>query len=226
VLCKATPSPVNHYRNNMAYQNPYITVRPLPKFDAPVGPADLNSYLTKFYGSASDPLNLKSGVSTPDFDWGGAAMAGLTGLSLATDAFGMSNQPLGIETQAPNLEYSATGKPVYTAGAFYNQANSAQPQGATAGEVIGSVGKGVLAGAEFGPVGAAVGGAVGLATSLIGGGRRAKRQREQRYKATASARKAQTNYNTASEAFDQTQVAQADYLKRMNNTNRLYNLYA
>lgn len=212
----------------MAYTNPYITTKPLPTFAPPIGANDLNSYLNKFYQrGAADPL----GMNTPaqggggSFDWGSAATAGLTGLSLATDAFGMANQSLGIETQTPALQYSATGEPVYN-GQFYNQANSAQPQGTTAGEVIGSVGKGAMAGAEFGPVGVGVGAAFGLATSLIGGGRRAKKQREERYRATASARTAQKNFNTASEAFDQTQAAQSDYARRMNNTNRLWNLYS
>lgn len=210
----------------MAYVNPFITTRPLPKQTSPIGADDLNSYLKKFYGSSTDPLGLQQGASTPDFDWGGAAMAGLGGLSLGADVFGMSSQPLGIETQAPGLEYGASGEPVYTQGRFYNQANSAQPQGATAGEVIGSVGKGAMAGSSFGVPGMAIGAAVGLATSLFGGGRRAKKQREQRYRATASARKAQQNFNTASEAFDQTQAAQSDYIRRMDNTNRLYNLYS
>lgn len=214
----------------MAYFNPYLTQKPLPTQAPPIGVNDLNAYLNKYYaGGAADPLGMKQApaVGENGFDWGGAVSAGLTGLSLGADAFGMANQSLGIQTQAPALEYSATGQPVYTAGQFYNQANSAQPQGATAGEVIGSVGKGASAGFTVGgPVGAGIGAAVGLATSLIGGGRRAKKQREQRYRATASARKAQQNYNVASEAFDQTQAAQADYLRRMDNTSRLYNLYS
>lgn len=211
----------------MPYFNPYLTTRPLPNQAPPIGANDLNAYLNKYYaGGASDPLGLQQGASTPNFDWGGAVQAGLGGLSMVGDAFGMANQSLNIETQAPPLEFSATGEPVYTQGRFYNQANSAQPQGATAGEVIGSVGKGAMAGSSFGVPGMAIGAAVGLATSLFGGGRRAKKQREQRYRATASARKAQQNFNTASEAFDQTQAAQSDYIRRMDNTNRLWNLYS
>lgn len=212
----------------MPYTNPFVTTRPLPTQSSPIGRTELDAYLQKYYsGGAADPLNLNQPQMPPSGPDLGAISAGVTGgLNLAANAFGMANQSLGIETQAPGLEFGASGQPVYNTGSFYNQASQARPQGATAGEVLGGAAQGASAGfAAGGPIGAAIGGGVGLVTSLFGGRARKKRQREEKRKATQSARLAQQSFNTADVAFDETQAAQSDYIRRMDNTNRLYNLY-
>ena len=210
------------------YTNPFVTTRPLPAQSSPIGRTELDAYLNKYYsGGATDPLNLNQPQipSGPDL---GAISAGVTGgLNLAANAFGMANQSLGIETQAPGLEFGASGQPIYGAGLFYNQASQAKPQGPTAGEALSGAASGAASGfAAGGPIGAAIGGGVGLVTSLLGGFGRKKRQREEKRKATRSARLAQQSFNTADVAFDEAQAAQSDYLRRMDNTNRLYNLYS
>lgn len=214
----------------MPYFNPFITIKPKPVFSpqGPMGVDDLNAYLNKYYaGGAADPLNMNQPVLPTDTNWGGIAQGAISGLSLGADAFGMANQSLGIETQAPGLERSATGEPIYNTGSFFNQMSGAKPQGATGGEIAGGVGKGAAAGfAAAGPIGAGVGAGVGAITTLVGGRARKVRQREELAKAHKSAAAAQKTYNEASQAFDQTQAAQADYLRRMDNTNRLWNLYS
>lgn len=213
----------------MALINPYITSRPLPS-SVPTGPfsvEDLNRYLEKYYkGGAADPLNMKqSNTPEPNQNTGGITTAALGGISLLGDIAGMANQSLGLDTQAPDLQRSTTGEPVYTTGSFYNQASQAHPQGASSGEFLSGAAKGALAGAALGPVGAAVGGFLGGVGSLLGGRSRRKRQQAEKRKAIRSARIAQEKYNTASQGFDEQLASQSDYLNRMNNMNRLYNLY-
>jgi hypothetical protein len=198
-----------------------------------VGVNGLNIHLNQWYeGGAADPLGMNQPPPVASPNWGGIASAGITGLSLAGDAIGMANQPLGIETQAPSLQRSATGEPVYNTGDFYNQSTAAKPQGATGGEVLGSAGKGAMGGlmaalALGGPVGWLAGGglALGAALGIGGGAARRRKQQHEKHKAIVSAKAAQKNFNTASIAFDEQQTSQDDYLKRMDNTNRLYNLY-
>jgi len=211
----------------MSYSNPYISARPLPPQSQPIGPSDLNNYLNKYYqGGAADPLGMNQPPANGIPNYGGIATATLGGLSLIGDTFGIANQSLGIEQNAPGLERSATGEPIYNTGQFYNAASAARPQGTSADEAVNQTIKGASAGMALGPAGAAVGGVLGLASSLIGGGARKNRQRRERTRAVASARTAQGTFNTASQAFDQQEVAQSDYLRRMNNTNRLYHLYS
>ncbi len=213
----------------MAYQNPYVTNRPLPPLvQQPTTQDMLNSYLSRNYPGGILPSQPSpthpSPTTTPDMT-GAAIGAGVAGLGLITDAVAMGNQPLGIETSAPGLERSATGEPVYNLGNFYNAAATAKPQGATTGEVGGGIAKGAAAGAAFGVPGAVIGGLAGGLSNLIGGNRRKRKQAAQKRKATQSAIDAQKQYNVASEAFDESQATQSEYLKRMNNTNRMFNLY-
>ena len=210
----------------MAYNNPYVTQQPYKPLNwgsqniyAP-GQFSARAGLERFNNTLPTP------PETPKTDMTGAAIgAGITGIGLATDAIAMGNQSLGIETSAPGLQRSATGEPVYNTGEFMNQASLAKPQGSTVGEVGAGVAKGASAGAAFGPWGAAIGGAVGAVTSLLGGRRRKRKQEAEKKKALKSAKIAQGNYNVASEAFDEKEAAQSDYMKRMDNTNRMFNLY-
>lgn len=182
-----------------------------------------NSYLT----TKPKPTNWAN-VPAPQTNWGNIGAMTTAGLSAVGDAVGIANQSLGIETQAPGLEKSATGEPVYNAGQFYNQASMAKPQGATGGEVVGGAlktGASVLA-ATGNPLLAGGAALFSGVLNLFGGRRRKKRQQDEKQKAMTSAKAAQKNYNTASLAFDEQQASQADYLKRMDNTNRLWNLYS
>jgi len=74
-------------------------------------------------------------------------------------------------------------------------------------------------------IGTAVGAVVGAIGGLIGGGARRRKQKREKDRAMRSARARQTEFNQASESFDQSQVTQQEYMKRRDMTNRLYNLY-
>lgn len=214
----------------MSYFNPYLTTKPKPDTSYFYGDqAAMNQRMqqqVKMSPDYSVPPILPDSGEGPN--WGNISAITTAGVSAVGDAFGIANQGLNIETSAPPIQTSATGEPVYNTGQFYNQASMAKPQGATAGEVAGGAlktGASVLA-ATGNPLlagGAALGSA---ALNLFGGRRRKKRQEEQKQKAIKSAKSAQKSYNTASLAFDEQQASQADYLKRMNNTNRLWNLYS
>ena len=166
-----------------------------------------------------------------DINWGGIAQAGIAAGGLALNTVNMANQRLDIDEKAPGIETSATGEPVYNSS-FYLQAKNAKPQGASAGEVLSGASSGLGAGlgtamalgAAAGPF-ALAGLAVGVGASLIGGNQRRKAQARQKRRAMASAKAQQKSFNVASEAFDEQQASQQDYIRRRNMTNRLYNLY-
>lgn len=202
----------------MPFFNPYTTLKEKPNY--------LPQLNAKFKGTNFDYLNPQAPESgASGFDASGVASAATTGLSLIGDAYGMANQSLGLG-DAPTQQYSATGQPVYS-GSYYNDVQAAKPQGATFGEAAGGAIKGASAGAAVGgPVGAAIGGVVGLGAALIGGRSRKKKQEREKRRANTQARAAQNNFNTADKQFDDQQIAQSDYFSRLNNTNRLRNLYS
>lgn len=157
-----------------------------------------------------------------EFDYA-AAISGAFGL--AGQYAGMVNQELGLE-QAPGLQLSPTGEPVYNLGGAYNSAFGATPQDATTGEVLGATGQGAAAGfAAGGPIGAAVGGVIGLGTSLVGGRRRRNKQRDEKNKALAQVRQKQEGFNQASQSFEEEQLALQSYQDRSDISDRMYNLY-
>ena len=208
------------------YNNPYVTQQPYK----PLNWGSQNIYAPGQFSAQAGLERFNSTLPTPDetpkTDMTGAYVgAGTAALGLVTDAVSMGNQSLGIETSAPGLQRSATGEPVYNTGGFMNQASLAKPQGSTVGEVGAGVAKGASAGAAFGVPGAIVGGFIGGITSAFGGRRRKRKQEAEKKRALKSARLAQGNYNVASEAFDEKEAAQSDYMKRMDNTNRMFNLY-
>ena len=180
---------------------------------------DFQGHINEFVPNevAGSPVKPKA-----DVDWAGAVTGGL---ALAGNAIGMAQQGSGLQENAPGYQTSATGQPIYTGGAQYNQASSFSPQGATGGEVLGMAGQGAAAGASFGVPGAIVGGVVGAIGGLIGGGARKRKQQREKDKAMKSARFQQRQFNEADQEFDQKQAAQQDYYKRTNMNNRLYNLY-
>ncbi len=165
------------------------------------------------------PTNYK-----PKIDLNSGIQAGVGALDLLASNIAMGNESLNLG-QAPGEQLSATGEPVYNLGDFYNRSANAKPQGATGMEVAGGVAKGASAGAAFGIPGAVIGGLVGGLGSLLGGRRRRRKQAEEKRKAMRQAASAQNNYNEASLNFDQEQIAQTEYTRRRNMTNRLYNLY-
>lgn len=224
------------------YTNPYLSARPKPNYLPQLNnrfnqrdfsylntpPPNVNTTAANNLGSGivdGAMTGLKDTGGGDGFNWGGAITAGATGLSMIGDAYGMANQELGLG-DAPTQQYSATGQPIYS-GSYYNSVQAAKPQGATVGEVGGSIAKGAGAGAAVGGLpGAAIGAAFGLATSLIGGRRRRKKQEDEITKAAREARASQKSFNLADKQFDDQQIAQYDYLNRLNNTSRLNNLYS
>jgi len=203
----------------MSYFNPFLTERPKP---------DYRPQLNANFKNRTDLNVAPTSPAAPEesgFDVSKGIAAGAAGLSLIGNAVGMANQDLGIDEQAPNLQYGASGQPVYS-GDYVNQVANATPQKTSAGEVLGGGLQGAQAGfAVGGPLGAAIGGGAGIIATLIGGRRRRKRQEEQKRKADRSVKAYQQDYNLADKQFDDQQIAQQDYNRRMNSSNRLYNLY-
>ncbi len=154
-------------------------------------------------------------------------------LALGGSYAGMTNQQLNLG-QAPMESVSATGQPVYNVGEFYNNAATTTAQGATGAEVLATGAQGASLGAKIGTailpgVGTAIGaigvGLIGAGVGIAGGQRRKNRQTAEIDRALDMASTKQESFNRDSAAFEQRQLASQGYANRMNNTNRLYNLY-
>lgn len=157
------------------------------------------------------------------FNWEGAINAGMGGLGILANSFGMANQGLGINMEVP--EQNQYGQPVYGGGELAAQINNAQPQGATGGEILGGAAQGLQAGAALGPVGVVGGAVVGAVSSIFGGRARKRRQERERERARNKLGVVQQNYNTTDVAFRDKMNQQSEYLDKMNDNSRYYNLY-
>jgi len=161
------------------------------------------------------------------------SQAVMGGLQLASDIGGIAGQRLNLGTPAP--QYFAQGvDPSYQGGEYYSRAALMQPQGASAGEILGTAGKAAATGASIGtmvggPLGTLIGGGIGAVVggigAGIGGGVRKRRQRREREKALQMGESQQQEFNTAQDAFNQQQAAMASYQQRINPYRRLQNLY-
>lgn len=156
---------------------------------------------------------------------GGIATAATSAVNLFGQWKGMGDEANNINTKAPQQSFDAFGAPDYNLGQFAKSVNAIKPQGAQAGEVIGSVAQGAAAGASFGPIGALVGGAVGAIGSLIGGRRRRRKMEEKKRKANKALRVAQTNYNEAAQTSTEQRQAMTQYADQNNTSARMYNLF-
>lgn len=154
------------------------------------------------------------------FNWGALA-SGAAGL--ATNFAGMTNQGYQFDTNITPSDPSMM--PSYGLGNLTSQIGNAEAKGASGGEILSGVGQGAMAGAEFGPLGAAAGGIIGGLGSIFAGGARRKRQRRQIRNAQQALRQGQTQFNEQSTAFQQKQNQLEDYQDRLNPQARLYNLY-
>jgi hypothetical protein len=157
----------------------------------------------------------------------GEKAPGIIGGALAIgQQFGqMAGQDLGINTQTSPIQYDQSMMPIYTSGQLASDIGQANPQGASFGEIATATGQGAIAGSAFGPLGAAIGGAVGGIGSAVMGGVRKRRQRRQLKRATQQLEKNQQIYNEAESSFRANQNQLEDYNERMNSNNRYYNLY-
>ena len=136
-----------------------------------------------------------------------------------------ANQDLDLG-QAPILQSSSTGEPMYNLGEFYNQVAGTRPQGAGGSEVLGAVGQGAASGGAVGGVpGAVIGGTIGLATSVLGGERRRNKQQREKQRVLEQVKKGQESFNKASQSYEERQLGYQDYQDRRNINDRLYNLY-
>lgn len=175
-------------------------------------------------GSVSgEPSSTEGFLSDLDSD---KVISGITGgLGLAANVYGMANQSSGVSTQSPDLQYSATGEPVYTGGDFYNQASLSTPQKTSGGELLSGFTQGASAGSALGFPGVIGGGLVGLLSTAFGGGRRRRKQEREIRRARQSARRTQKDFNRASVAYDKQQASEAEYHDNLDMTERFQNLY-
>lgn len=153
------------------------------------------------------------------------------GLQLATDAMTIANQPLGIG-EAPAPIYMEGFDPTYQTGDYAARAFGATPQGASAGEILGTAGKGAATGASIGTtiggpvgtlIGAGVGAVAGALSAGIGGGVRKRRQTREKERALSQVQSQQEQFNRAQAAFNEQQAAQFGYQQRRNR--RMQNLF-
>lgn len=200
----------------------------------PVAPnARYNIQLPERLGA--QPMNLATGsTGIPQTSGMGNiyAQAGIGALQLASDAVGMANQDLGLG-QAPAPIYMPGVDPTYQTGDFISKAFSARPRGASAGEILGSAGKGAATGAGIGTmvggpvgtlIGAGIGAAAGALSSGIGGGVRKRRQTRERNRAIDIAQSQQQQFNEAQAAYNEQEAARYAYDQRRNR--RMQNLFA
>lgn len=140
--------------------------------------------------------------------------------ALATGIYGLSqsfrDQPLQFDTNMAQMQYGMNDRPTYTGGGLANQVAGTKIQNVTGGEVLGGAAKGAAAGSAFGPIGTAVGAFVGATGSLIGGRRRAYKQRKARRKANDSLIASQGTFNQSQVGFQQRQNSMEDYYQRLN----------
>jgi hypothetical protein len=166
-----------------------------------------------------------SGTSNPTFDWGKATQAFTGGVGMVTNAMGMGQQGFGFNTNLTPSQSDPYSAPTYTGGTLAFQIAGARPQGATFGEALNSTAQGAMAGSTFGPVGTAVGAAVGLGSSLIGGRARKRRQKRELEQAQRVLRSNQNQYNQAEVGYRNQMNQREDYLERTNMESGLYNYY-
>lgn len=158
--------------------------------------------------------------------WASGIQAGVAGLQNIMQAKQMGDQANQIETAAPNQEFDYNNRPSYNLGQYAVDTNTIKPQGATFGEVAGSVGSMAMAGLSAGgPIGALVGGAFGAVSSLVGGRRRKRKMNEKKQARRRNLLAGQQRYNQSQQGYNQSRLAQEAYSDEMNTSSRLYNIY-
>lgn len=166
-------------------------------------------------------------------NFGNVAQGVASGVSMVTDWKSMGDQANDIPTNGPALQYDSDGRAVYNQGQFANETMAIKPKGASAGEILGGVGKGASMGASIGSVvpglgtavGAVVGGVIGGVGSVFGGARRKRKMRAAKRRAQQSLANRQGQYNRSTENANAQDASRAQYYESLNNSNRLYNLY-
>lgn len=157
----------------------------------------------------------------------GSAIAG--GASLIDDWSQMQHQNDMINTNVPNHESDAFGKPVYNLGNLQqniNQIDTSQDSfgGIAKANLTGSF-KGAAAGSAFGPWGALIGGAIGGVGGIISGFTAGAASRRKKRLAQQNLFNAQRMYNTQMAQYNLQQSGQQAYYDNLNNSNREFNIY-
>lgn len=221
----------------MAYYNPYLLsdlnrLERIQRLDMPVDVSQLTGYdipLVMGKPLGAQPTNLPTQARGLDGNVYSQALMG--GLQLASDVSTIANQPLGLG-QAPAPMYMEGFDPTYQTGDYAARAFGATPQGASAGEILGTAGKTAATGASIGTtiggpvgtlIGAGVGAVAGALSAGIGGGVRKRRQTRERERALSQIQSQQEQFNRAQAAFNEQQAAQFGYQQRRNR--RMQNLF-
>lgn len=118
----------------------------------------------------------------------------------------------------------AFGDPQYNQGTLVQQVG-VHPQGAQGGDYANNIAKGAIAGAAFGGVGAIVGGGIAaIGTALVGGAK--KREMDRRHNlAIANLTAANRLYSQRKTQYLEKQESMGDYNNKLNQYDRLNNLY-
>lgn len=169
---------------------------------------------------ADEILTTEQGQQQNQFNWGGLA----TGVAGLLGNYASFQNQFQFDNPAPS-QADMSMAPTYTGGALSSQIASQTPQGATGGELLSGAGQGAIAGAQFGPIGATIGGFAGLLSSAFGGNSRRRAQKRARTRAMKSLAQNQQTYNQQDIAFTNQRNAQEDYNDMNNPQARMYNLY-
>ncbi len=145
--------------------------------------------------------------------------------NLANQGINMVNEAKKIQTNAPTQQFDAYGRPQFGLGNFEQSTEGIKPQGATGSEVLSGAANGAMAGAKFGPWGAAIGGVVGAGSSLLFGRRRKKLMQDKQRIAQGNLFAAQKLCNTSMEGYNQQQASNSQYQDLLNTDQRMNNLY-
>ena len=168
---------------------------------------------------------------------GGSIAQGVSGVAaLAGNTYGMAHQKLPLPNFNSEVQYGANGQPSYSGDMVATLSGARAERGASFGEYARGIGEGAGAGAvvggslasESGPgaiIGAAAGGIIGAGATLWGGKLRHQLEQQQLNRANATLLNYQSSYNNANKTFMANQAGQQDYYRRMNNYQRMSNLY-
>lgn len=156
----------------------------------------------------------------------GKMSAGLSGAgSLIGQGLTIANAGRGLQTQAPQQQVDAYGRPIFNLGGMQSQIDQFKPQGASFGEIAGGALSGASAGSAFGLVGAGVGFIAGGLSNAIAGGARKRQMDANRRIAMANLQNAQNMYNSSVMSYNNRQLGQGAYNDAQDTVQRMQNLF-
>ena len=163
-----------------------------------------------------------------------------SGVSIISDIKQLGDAYKDVNTDKPEQQFDAYGKPVYEGGQLlstvndlngaYNKTNNYKNRGKEIlTQTTNGFIKGAQAGSAAGPWGALIGGWIGGSIGTFGtlfGQKKRRRTLERKAKlASANLFSAQQTFNNSMQAYNNQQYANQQYADLMNADNRINNIY-